>query len=204
MKKLLTVLSLAFVFICSCIPLSASASPIVEGVVLNPPYTEGYAKHWYFVFEYQGYYHLWEYGSNDYTSEPKLQVNKERTKITHWNSLPTGFCQMYIWDDLTMSWDKNGGISTSQSYRNSNFDITQMEIIKSDVNILDYDGTVFFLPRPFYLMKTTGEMTGAISMKSLWKTMVGNLEIVTLFGVGLLALVIGLKIFGKISKIFRI
>lgn len=211
MKKLLTVLSLAFVFICSCIPLSASAmfSPIVDGVVVNPPSQEGYNYHWYFIFkDTSDTYHLHEFVSDE-DIEPKIQVRNQMDGFTMWNSTGSNHARYtYYWDTTLANWKQNGNAYTGEAYTNiTTGDLLAdgFEIIVCDVDILDSSGNVFFLPSPYFPMTiTAGEMVRAISMKSLWLTVVGNLGIVIPFGVGLLSLVIGLSLFGKLSKVFRI
>lgn len=78
------------------------------------------------------------------------------------------------------------------------------ELLYSDVNVYNTDGTIFFQVAPPTEGTPTVEGTITEEMKKFQTTLVGTMRILMVCGVGLIALLIGLNLFGKVFRIFRV
>lgn len=196
MKKILLSVSLSFlIIISSCICALADTIDLATPE-LDPPAYDSYLILSRVNDFGENRYYCWLYNSTDWTPT----VNSEGTLITWTKNRETAYVKYFTYRDES-EYNKdgyNGGWGTFVEYDDSLFlSSNGFTIHKSSIDIYDDKGLLFFqgLPLEKVIQKTLTE--------KMIPMMVGALKILVPCGVGCLALLIVLKLFGKKSLIFR-
>ena len=191
MKKIILSVSLALLIIVStCICAFADTVDFPEPT-LDPPYTDSYIIYLREDFSYN-YYVCVLYNSDDWT----VEVDKNTNYLVWTKNRDTAYIK-YSKSIKTTEWSGSWGTFSQDNSVGSITFGNSKTIYKSNKDIYDTENKLFFqgLPLEKVIMKTLTE--------KMIPMMVGTLKILVPCGVGCLALLIVLGIFGKKSLIFR-
>lgn len=100
----------------------------------------------------------------------------------------------------TKRWDTNG---TIQLYPEQPKRLAIDSLLDSTITIYNEDGTIFFQPPPTKPHQILAEVTKEEMVKAQ-SNLVGTMRTLALCGVGLIALLMVLPLFGKVFRIFRV
>lgn len=185
MRKFYTIfLAMLFVLALNCTVFAVEITP----PNLNPPSYDSYI-----VFQYSSVgYKCIVYNADDWTPYVDRNTNtlcwikhRELAYVRY-------YADVYNYNGV----GNNGGWGTLQQYDYMSDSFSN--VLKSNKDIYDSENVLFFRALPLEKVIQNN------LQKNLQPKVAGGMKILALCGVGLMALLVGLKVFGKVFKIFRV
>lgn len=184
MKKFYTIfLAMLFVLAMNCTAFAVEITP----PNMSPPSYDSYI-----VFQYSTVgYKCIVYNSDDWTP----YVDKNTNELCWIKNRELAYVRYYADIYNYSGTGSNGGWGTLQQYDYMSDSFTN--VLKSNKDIYDSENVLFFQALPLQ------EVIQSNLQSRLQPKVVGEMRILALCGVGLIALLVGLNLFGKVFKIFR-